>query len=169
MEKQTGNERIFCLSGRPSGARLPNLLNNLIFLCCLLPACTKSPTGVGESLEAGCNIHTLVQVKSSGNIPPSGLDIFVFRDGAVKSLDSYSRVQSAGLGVASVISGSGDRIVAMIGGIMIFSLMTAIISSAYVSRLNRENREDLESKIDDLARNVDELNRKIDELNRKIE
>ena len=67
-------------------------------------------------MEAGCNIHTLVQVKSSGNIPPSGLDIFVFRDGAVKSLDSYSRVQSAGLGVASVISGSGDRIVAMIGG-----------------------------------------------------
>ena len=84
---------------------------------------------------------------------------------------TFASMTSTGYGdvVPTTVSGRIVGIVAMIGGIMIFSLMTAIISSAYVSRLNRENREDLESKIDDLARNVDELNRKIDELNRKIE
>ena len=67
-------------------------------------------------MVAGCSIHTEVHVKSSGSIPPAGLDIFVFRDGAVKTLDSYCRAPSAGSGIAGVISGSGDRIVAMIGG-----------------------------------------------------
>jgi outer membrane murein-binding lipoprotein Lpp len=50
---------------------------------------------------------------------------------------------------------------------LIFSLITAIISSAYVSRLNRDNRKDLESKIDDLTSEVEKLNKKIDELNKK--
>lgn len=84
---------------------------------------------------------------------------------------TFASMTSTGYGdvVPTTISGRIVGIVAMIGGILIFSLMTAIISSAYVSRLNRENRQDLESKIDDLTRNVEELNRKIDELNRKME
>ena len=115
MEKQTGNERTFCLNGRPSGARLPNMLTNLLYLCCLLPACTKSPTGVGESLEAGFKTHISISSKSTAQTPPAGLDIFVFKDGAVKSLDSYSKVRPDGF-EASVLSGSGDRIVAMLSG-----------------------------------------------------
>lgn len=84
---------------------------------------------------------------------------------------TFASMTSTGYGdvVPTTISGRIVGIVAMVGGILIFSLMTAIISSAYVSRLNRENRQDLESKIDDLTRNVEELNRKIDELNRKME
>ena len=116
MEKQTGNERTYCLLGRPSGARLPNLLINLILLCCLLPACSKDPTGVGESQAAGSSTHTRVSLKSSSQTPPAGLDIFVFKDGAVKSLDSYSKVHLGGGSSVNVVSGGGDRIVAMIGG-----------------------------------------------------
>ena len=58
-------------------------------------------------------------------------------------------------------------IVAMVGGIVIFSLITAIISSAFISRLNRQNRKDLESKIDNLTSKVEILEKKIDELERK--
>jgi voltage-gated potassium channel len=84
---------------------------------------------------------------------------------------TFASMTSTGYGdvVPTTISGRIVGIVAMVGGIMIFSLMTAIISSAYVSRINRETHEDIDSKIDDLARNVEELNRKIDELNRKLE
>ena len=81
MESQTGNKRI-CLIGRPSRASLPNLLIILLIICCLLPACSKGPTGVGESLEAGLSAHTRVSLKSSYETPPAGLDIFVFKDGA---------------------------------------------------------------------------------------
>ena len=66
-------------------------------------------------MEAGWNIHTKVHVKSSGSIPPAGLDIFVFKDGAVKNLDSYSKVRTEGF-TANVVSGRGDRIVAMLSG-----------------------------------------------------
>ena len=84
---------------------------------------------------------------------------------------TFASMTSTGYGdvVPTTISGRIVGIVAMVGGILIFSLMTAIISSAYVSRLNRENRQDMESKIDDLTRNVEELNRKIDELSKKME
>ena len=63
------------------------------------------------------NTHSDVTVKSSSSslTPPAGLDVFVFRDGAVKSLDSYSRVSPQG-STADVVSGRGDRIVAMISG-----------------------------------------------------
>ena len=115
MESQTGNKRI-CLIGRPSRASLPNLLIILLIICCLLPACSKGPTGVGESLEAGLSAHTRVSLKSSYQTPPAGLDIFVFKDGAVKGLDSYSKVHPDGSSCVTVVSGSGDRIVAMIGG-----------------------------------------------------
>ena len=62
------------------------------------------------------NTHTKVILKSSSLTPPAGLDIFVFKDGAVKSLDSYSKFHPDGSATANVISGSGDRIVAMISG-----------------------------------------------------
>jgi cell division protein FtsB len=55
----------------------------------------------------------------------------------------------------------------MVGGIIIFSLITAIISSAYVSRLNRDKRIDLEYKIDYLTSEVEKLNEKIDEMNKR--
>ena len=67
-------------------------------------------------MEAGINSHTEVKLKSSSSPPPAGLDIFVFRDGAVKSLDSYSRASPGQNGTVNIISGSGDRIVAMISG-----------------------------------------------------
>ena len=66
-------------------------------------------------MEAGFNARSYISLKSSSHTPPAWLDIFVFRDGAVKSLDSYSKLYSDG-SQASVVSGRGDRIVAMIGG-----------------------------------------------------
>lgn len=84
---------------------------------------------------------------------------------------TFASMTSTGYGdvVPTTVSGRIVGILAMVGGILIFSLLTAIISSAYVSRLNRETRKDMDSKIDNLTRNVEELNRKIDELNRKME
>lgn len=81
----------------------------------------------------------------------------------------FVSMTSTGYGdvVPSSVSGKVVGIVAMVGGIIIFSLITAIISSAYISRLNRQNRADLESKIDNLSREVEKLNEKIDELNRR--
>jgi voltage-gated potassium channel len=58
--------------------------------------------------------------------------------------------------------------VAIIGGILIFSAITAVISSIYVSKISRHNHEGLESKIDDLTSEVEELKRKIDELKEEI-
>lgn len=81
----------------------------------------------------------------------------------------FVSMTSTGYGdvVPASTSGRIIGIVAMVGGIIIFSLITAIISSAYISRLNRETRNDLESKIDNLTREVEKLNRKIDELDEK--
>ena len=61
------------------------------------------------------NALSYISLKSSSHTPPDGLDIFVFRDGAVKSLDSYSKVYPDG-SQANVVSGRGDRVVAMISG-----------------------------------------------------
>ena len=82
---------------------------------------------------------------------------------------TFVSMTSTGYGdvVPSSTSGRIIGIVAMVGGIILFSLITAIISSAYVSRLNREARSDLESKIDSLTSEVEKLNKKIDELNEK--
>ena len=83
----------------------------------------------------------------------------------------YTFVSMTSTGYGDVVptstSGRLIGIVAMLGGILIFSLITAIISSAYVSRLNRDNRKDLESKIDDLTSEVEKLNKKIDEMNKR--
>ena len=66
-------------------------------------------------MEAGLSDHSIILLKSPSQTPPAGLDIFVFKDGAVKSLDSYSKVRPEGFS-ASVVSGRGDRIVAMLSG-----------------------------------------------------
>ena len=116
MKKQTGNEREILLIGRPSRASLPNLLIIQFSLMALLPACSKLPAGVGESLEAGRTTVTKINVKSSSQAPPAGLDIFAFKDNASKSLDSYSRSMQGAPFTATVLSGGGDRIVAMLSG-----------------------------------------------------
>lgn len=81
----------------------------------------------------------------------------------------FVSMTSTGYGdvVPTSTSGRLIGIVAMVGGILIFSLITAIISSAYVSKLNRDKHNDLESKIDDLTVQLEKLNEKIDELNKK--
>lgn len=80
-----------------------------------------------------------------------------------------SSMTSTGYGdvVPSTVSGKLVGIVAMIGGIVIFALVTAVISSLYISKINRTHHNDLESKIEDLTSKVDELNKKIDELSEK--
>ena len=82
---------------------------------------------------------------------------------------TFASMTSTGYGdvVPTSTSGRIIGIVAMVGGIIIFSMITAIISSAYVSRLNRDKRKDLESKIDNLTAEVEKLNKKIDELNKR--
>lgn len=83
----------------------------------------------------------------------------------------YTFVSMTSTGYGDVVpastSGRIIGIVAMVGGIIIFSLITAIISSAYISKLNRQNRKDLESKIDNLTAKVEMLSEKIDELSKK--
>lgn len=78
-------------------------------------------------------------------------------------------VTSTGYGdiVPNTISGRLIGIIAMIGGILIFSTITAVISSIYVSRISKDSRDDLESKIDDLTFEIKKLNEKIDELKKK--
>ena len=61
-------------------------------------------------------------------------------------------------------SGRLIGIVAMIGGILIFSTITAVISSLYMSKISKANRDDLESKIEDLSEEIKKLNKKIDDL-----
>lgn len=77
-----------------------------------------------------------------------------------------SSMTSTGYGdvVPSTVSGKLVGIVAMIGGIVIFALVTAVISSLYISKINRTQHNDLESKIEDLTNEVEKLNKKIDEL-----
>ena len=82
---------------------------------------------------------------------------------------TFASMTSTGYGDVVPTSSQGRLIgiIAMVGGIVIFSLITAIISSAYVSRLNRDKRKDLESKIDNLTSEVEKLNKKIDEMNKR--
>ena len=56
-------------------------------------------------------------------------------------------------------------IVAMIGGILIFATITALMSSIYTSKLNKDDNDILRLKIDEMAREIEKLNEKIDELN----
>lgn len=80
----------------------------------------------------------------------------------------YTMVSMTSTGYGDVIpatlSGRLVGTIAMIGGILIFSFITAVISSAYVSRISKDNHSDLESKIEDLTSEIERLNEKIDEL-----
>lgn len=71
-------------------------------------------------------------------------------------------------GYGDVISGSVSGriigVIAMICGILIFATITAVISSAYVSKINRDTHDSLEAKIDGLSSEIEKLNEKIDEL-----
>ena len=71
--------------------------------------------------------------------------------------------------VPGTLTGRALGMVAMIGGILIFATITAVISSIYVSRISRDSHSDLASKIDDLTLEVNELNKKIDELKKEKE
>lgn len=69
--------------------------------------------------------------------------------------------------VPSTTSGQIIGIMAMIGGILIFATLTAVISSLYVSKISRDKHDALESKIDDLTCEIEKLNEKIDELKKE--
>ena len=66
--------------------------------------------------------------------------------------------------VPTTISGHVIGAIAMIGGILIFATVTAVISSQYISRINKNHRNELEEKIENLTCEIEKLNRKIDEL-----
>lgn len=69
--------------------------------------------------------------------------------------------------VPATISGRIIGAIAMIGGILIFATLTAVISSLYVSIINKDNHDNLESKIEDLTSEIEILNKKIDELKKE--
>lgn len=79
----------------------------------------------------------------------------------------FVSMTSTGYGdvVPATVSGRIIGMVAMIGGILIFASITAVISSLYVSKINRDDRQNLESKLEYLTLEVEKLNKKIDELN----
>ena len=76
---------------------------------------------------------------------------------------------STGYGDVVPITMSGRilGIITMIGGILIFATVTAVISSIYTYKLNKDNHDNLKSKIDELTCEIEKLNEKIDELNEK--
>ena len=78
----------------------------------------------------------------------------------------FASMTSTGYGdiVPVTVTGRFIGIITMVGGIILFSIITAGISSVYVSRLNKDDRDKFESKIEDLTFQVQELNKKIDEL-----
>ena len=57
--------------------------------------------------------------------------------------------------------------IAMVGGILVFSTITAVISSIYVTRINKDHHDDLDSKLKDLTCEMEKLNKKIDELKKE--
>lgn len=66
--------------------------------------------------------------------------------------------------VPATTTGRVIGMVAMVGGILIFASIMAVISSLYMSKISRDNHDDLESKIEDLTAEIEKLNKKIDEL-----
>lgn len=69
--------------------------------------------------------------------------------------------------VPANFSGKIIGMITMVGGILIFSSLTAVISSVYVSKISEDSNDDLNSKIDDLTLEIKDLNEKIDELKNK--
>ena len=51
-------------------------------------------------------------------------------------------------------------IVAMIGGILIFAIITALMSSIYMSKLSAENFNNFQSQINELTCEIKKLNEK---------
>ena len=56
--------------------------------------------------------------------------------------------------------------ITMIGGILIFASVTAVISSQYVAMINKTHHDALELKIEELNSEIEKLNDKIDEMNK---
>ena len=57
--------------------------------------------------------------------------------------------------------------IAMIGGILVFASFTAVISSLYISKINKDNQDDVNQKIENLTSEIERLNEKIDELKKE--
>ena len=80
----------------------------------------------------------------------------------------YTIVSMTGTGYGDVVPathfGKFIGMIAMIGGFLIFASITAVISSVYMSKISRDNRDNLESKINELTAEIEKLNKKIDEL-----
>jgi len=82
---------------------------------------------------------------------------------------TFVSMTSTGYGdvIPATFSGKLIGIIAMVGGIVIFATITAVISSIYVSKISRDHHEDLESKIEDLTSEIEKLNEKIGELKKE--
>lgn len=80
----------------------------------------------------------------------------------------YTIVSMTGTGYGDVVPathfGKFIGMIAMIGGFLIFASITAVISSVYMSKISRDNRDNLESKINELTAEIEKLNKKIDDL-----
>ena len=80
----------------------------------------------------------------------------------------YIIVSMTGTGYGDVvpvtITGRILGIIAMITGILIFATITALMSSIYTSKLNNDNKDDLQSQINDLTREIKKLEEKNDNL-----
>lgn len=78
-------------------------------------------------------------------------------------------ITSTGYGdvVPVSISGRIVGIFAMIGGILVFATFTAVISSLYISKISKDNHDDLNVKIEELTSEIERLNEKIDDLKKK--
>ena len=83
----------------------------------------------------------------------------------------YIVVSMTGTGYGDIVpattTGRIIGMIAMVGGILIFSTITAVISSIYVTRINTDNHDDLDSKLKDLTCEMEKLNKKIDELKKE--
>lgn len=71
--------------------------------------------------------------------------------------------------VPDSVTGKLIGIITMIGGILIFSTFSGVFSSHYVSKVNKNTHDSLESKIDDLSAEIKKLNETIDELKKEKE
>ena len=78
-------------------------------------------------------------------------------------------ITSTGYGdiVPTTVSGRIIGICAMIGGILVFASFTAVISSLYISKISKDNHDNLNDKIEDLTSEIERLNKKIDELKKE--
>ena len=78
-------------------------------------------------------------------------------------------ITSTGYGdvVPSTLSGRIVGMFAMIGGILVFASFTAVISSLYISKISKDNHDNLNEKIEDLTSEIERLNEKIDDLKKE--